>query len=153
MKTKIIPFDKEMAEKIQAGEIKGKIKTCHGRDVRVICWDRRNENNRPIVALIDNGESEAEYVFSEKGEWDFFTSTQYDLVLKVPDNESQFKPFDRVLVRNVDQLKWACSIFSHLNKDQGGTVYYNAGGLNWNQCIPYEGNEDLVGTTNMPKED
>lgn len=55
----------------------------------------------------------------------------------------EFKPFDKVLVRGVDEQEWECSLFSHIT--EGG--YYVCVGSWWLQCIPYEGNEHLLGTT------
>lgn len=67
----------------------------------------------------------------------------------VSDQESkhQFKPFDKVLVRDSDEQEWVCNLFSHIDEE----------GLHccvsswWVQCIPYEGNEHLLGTTNEPE--
>lgn len=66
----------------------------------------------------------------------------------VTDQESkhQFKSFDKVLVRACDEQEWECSLFSHITK--GG--YYACVGSWWLQCIPYEGNEHLLGTKNKP---
>ncbi len=60
----------------------------------------------------------------------------------------EFKPFDRVLVRDEDVETWMCNFFSHLDKD-GDPVCSNG---HWHQCIPYEGNEHLLGTNNDPKQ-
>ena len=60
----------------------------------------------------------------------------------------EFKPFDKVLVRSSDELFWSCDLFSHIDN---GTYVCIGGG--WSQCIPYEGNEHLVGTTDKPKEE
>ena len=54
--------------------------------------------------------------------------------------EYAFKPFDKVLVC-VDR-HWTADIYSH--KD--GEKYMCIGGL-YDQCIPYEGNEHLLGTS------
>ena len=54
------------------------------------------------------------------------------------------KPFDKVLTRANDDDTWVCNLYSHRIKD-----YYVV--LNAElapQCIPYEGNEHLLGTTN-----
>lgn len=59
----------------------------------------------------------------------------------------QFKPFDKVLVRDLDEHKWECSLFSHIDEEG----YYVCVGSWWMQCIPYEGNEHLLGTTNEPE--
>lgn len=69
--------------------------------------------------------------------------------LGVSDQESkhQFKPFDKVLVRDRDDDEWVCDFFSHIEE---GNLYYCVG--TWfKQCIPYEGNEHLLGTTNKPE--
>lgn len=56
----------------------------------------------------------------------------------------QFKPFDKVLVRDRDEQEWECSFFSHIDEED----CYVCVGSWWLQCIPYEGNEHLLGTTN-----
>lgn len=67
----------------------------------------------------------------------------------VTDQESkhQFKPFDKVLVRDIDENEWECSLFSHIDEEG----YYVCVGSWWMQCIPYEGNEHLLGTKTNPK--
>lgn len=69
----------------------------------------------------------------------------------VPDQETkhQFKPFDKVLVRDDDDTTWRCDFFSHLGDKEGVFICLTTW---WHQCIPYEGNEHLLGTTNNPEE-
>lgn len=58
--------------------------------------------------------------------------------------EYEFKPFDKVLVKDHDEdSEWRCALFSHKNEDG---LYICAGSI-YEQCIPYEGNEHLLGTT------
>ena len=59
--------------------------------------------------------------------------------------EYQFKPFDRVLVRDNNSAKWRIDIFSNLSRMLPTYPYLCVGG-EWKQCIPYEGNEKLLGT-------
>ncbi len=69
---------------------------------------------------------------------------------KIPNQSKpkhQFKPFERVLVRDDDIETWMCNFFSHLDED-GDCVSSNG---HWHQCIPYEGNEHLLGTNNDPE--
>lgn len=70
-----------------------------------------------------------------------------------PENkEHEFKPFDKVLVRNSKGEVWKPDIFLYIHKEMIlDNEYRCAGGL-WEKCIPYEGNEHLVGTTDMPEE-
>nr|DAV19593.1 MAG TPA: hypothetical protein [Caudoviricetes sp.] len=58
--------------------------------------------------------------------------------------ETKLKPFDKVLVRNNDDDEWVCDIFSHIDE----LAFYYCVGTRWEQCIPYESNEHLLGTTN-----
>lgn len=58
--------------------------------------------------------------------------------------ELQFKPFEKVLVRDSIDDVWRASFFSHIKEDDGR---YVTTGLSWKFCIPYEGNEHLLGTT------
>lgn len=57
-------------------------------------------------------------------------------------------PFDKVLVRDGDNDKWVCDIFSHIDEND----FYYCVGTRWQQCIHYEGNEHLLGTTKKPEE-
>lgn len=63
---------------------------------------------------------------------------------------SNFKAGMPVLVRIRDDHKWFYLLFSHYYKHQG-ILHFNAGGAGWLQCIPFEGNETLVGTSNPCK--
>ena len=67
------------------------------------------------------------------------------------EKQPQFKPFDKVLVRDENDSVWRANIFSHFIDD--GPFPYACAMFSFKQCIPYEGHEDLVGTTNKPKED
>lgn len=55
----------------------------------------------------------------------------------------ELKPFDKVLVRDFESQAWQVSLFSYKDSDS----YYCCNGCAWNQCIPYIGNESLLGTT------
>lgn len=59
--------------------------------------------------------------------------------------EYEFKPFDKVLVRDGNDGCWHADIFSHKNKDRGR---YYCTGYEWRQCIPYnDQTAHLLGTT------
>lgn len=62
-------------------------------------------------------------------------------------NNHQFKPFEMVLVRDEDDRNWTCNFFSYIN-DYGEYICIDS---YWKQCIPYEGNEHLLGTTKKPE--
>ena len=62
--------------------------------------------------------------------------------------ECQFKPFEKVLVRNGELAKWRCSLYSHF--DQEGVYHHTTISGIYSMCIPFKGNEHLVGTTDNP---
>lgn len=71
--------------------------------------------------------------------WDAEKKQIVDLKPKV-----ELKPFDKVLVRNDKEDQWSANIFSYQVRDN---MYYCLGECYWRYCIPYEGNEHLLGTT------
>ena len=62
--------------------------------------------------------------------------------------KSQFKPFDKVLVRDNESLKWKCAFYSYF--EPYSTYPHVTSNGAYAMCIPFEGNEHLVGTTNNP---
>ena len=63
--------------------------------------------------------------------------------------KQEFKPFDKVLIRDEDNQTWRVCLFSHYRKDLS-CPYVCVGCSAYKQCIPYEGNEYLLGTTDSP---
>lgn len=57
----------------------------------------------------------------------------------------QFKPFDKVLVRDCEEHEWYANCFSHY-RGNDKDFPYACFGNNFRYCIPYEGNEHLLGT-------
>ena len=55
----------------------------------------------------------------------------------------ELKPFDKVLVRDSKSYNWRANLFGYIGKDG----YYHCVYANWAYCIPYIGNESLLGTT------
>lgn len=54
------------------------------------------------------------------------------------------KPFDRVLVRDKTGDKWLIELFSHI---RNARYTFACNTAVWGQCVPYEGNEHLLNTT------
>lgn len=63
---------------------------------------------------------------------------------------SSFKPFDKVLARCNEDSVWRCELFSHYNTFNKQCPYVCLSSV-YKYCIPYEGNQHLLGTTNNPK--
>lgn len=87
-------------------------------------------------------DSEKQQLFdalAKKGKaWDAEKKQIVDLKPKV-----KFKPFEKVLVRDSKASEWRANLFSHKNINGPYYCVY----ASWNYCIPYEGNEHLLGTT------
>ena len=69
--------------------------------------------------------------------WDTEKKQIIDLKPKV-----ELKPFGKVLVRDSKSDYWRATLFSHIDKNG---CYYCVW-ASWTYCIPYEGNESLLGT-------
>lgn len=95
-----------------------------------------------IIELRLATEAEKQQLFSalekEGKAWDSAKKAIVDLKPKV-----ELKPFDKVLVRNSKSDKWRANLFGYIDKDE----YYRCVYANWVYCIPYTGNEHLLGTT------
>lgn len=59
--------------------------------------------------------------------------------------KSPFKPFEKVLVRDSESDKWRCAFYSHF--EPNGIYHYGTTSGVYAICIPFEGNENLLGTT------
>lgn len=156
---KQVEFDIELVKKIQSGEVKGVIQTTEGQTVRFL-----GEIKDPIYPLVfarkighSSGAEEALDTYTLTGKYSVkFDEHVNDIIIEIEEeieeekqkSEYQFKPFDKVLVRDVDNEEWDCNLFSLYYNG----VYWCIGGI-YIQCIKYEGNEHLLGTTNKPKED
>lgn len=104
------------------------------------------------LLFADEVESSEEYRFATEEEkqqlfdalekegkaWDAEKKQIVDLKPKV-----ELKPFDKVLVRDFSKDKWSISFFCFKKED----LYVCINHCSWNQCIPYIGNESLLGTT------
>ena len=79
---------------------------------------------------------------AKKGKaWDAEKKMIVDLKPKV-----ELKPFDKVLVRNRKTQYWKADLFGFKSSD-GVNIFYHCVCTSWNFCIPYIGNESLLGTT------
>lgn len=87
-------------------------------------------------------EEEKQQLFSalakEGKAWDAEKKQIVDLKTKV-----ELRPFDRVLVRDSKSDNWRANLFGYIGKDGYCHCVY----ANWAYCIPYEGNELLLGTS------
>lgn len=66
--------------------------------------------------------------------------------LELRKKEPDFKPFDKVLVRDFSDSKWIPALYG-FKVEIPSSIHIVSGGGKWKLCIPYEGNEHLLGTT------
>lgn len=85
------------------------------------------------------------YILDNELALTFISQDEYELVPNKFD-VTTLKPFDKVLVRCGNNGSWTPQFFAkyRLNSKFPFECTYNS----WSQCIPYEGNEHLLGTTN-----
>lgn len=156
MKTKIIPFDLETAKKIQAGEIEGRIVQANGFPADILAYNINGSNLAVRFTREDGSEGVDEHQPNGKVQAEWCEGAEdFALVLEVlcthikPKHESQFKPFDKVLVRDTDKDTWRPRLYSR----KGRLGHCMQDNYEYMQILPYEGNEHLAGTTNKPKEE
>lgn len=103
----------------------------------------RHKNNHNVVFTISSIEEDS-YVCGGKMVFCFNDQDEYELAQNKFDINT-LKPFDKVLVRDNNEQFWTCDWFSFHDTKQ---VYpFACVGHYVSQCIPYEGNEHLLGTT------
>ena len=66
--------------------------------------------------------------------------------------KQEFKPFDKVLVRDDINDKWILSIFGCYEDEVDKDFPYVCLNGRYRYCIPYEGNEHLLNTPKSPKD-
>lgn len=89
-------------------------------------------------------EEEKKQLFSalkKKGKvWD----SEHKMIVDLP-KKCEFKPFDKVVVRDTEYSTWCADLFSHIDED----YRYACVCATWSFCIPYnEETAKLIGTTN-----
>ena len=107
----------------------------------------RHKNNHNVVFTITSIEKDS-YVCGAKMAFWFDDQDQYELV---PNkfNINTLVPFEsRVLVRYNKEAKWCPAIWGFYDYEKGLPHRYAiVGGITFAYCIPYEGNEHLLGKT------
>lgn len=108
--------------------------------------DIKTGNTIETIAEVDHDtrsyycESGRTIYFANQDLWHLVPKPHYDI--------ANFKPFDKVLVRQNDSCTWGVSFFGRCS----GGMFMCCSNVWYEQCIPFEGNEHLLGTTDMPDE-
>lgn len=64
-------------------------------------------------------------------------------------DQEDFAPFTKVLVRDHAGCEWTAALYSHRNDPRSEYPYITCSRMSFKYCIPYEGNEHLLGTTDV----
>lgn len=112
-----------------------------------------------VVKVLDNGIPYSNVSFTAEGKWHDIEQSEC-LLFPSKDNRdwnkfnqpvNTLKPFDKVLVRDGIDEKWTISLFSYYDEGHQNFPYVCISGR-YVRCIPYEGNEHLLGTPKLPKD-
>lgn len=143
-----IPFDLYskcifiLKENLNTGEIKARAYVLYNVNKDCIFFDTYVTKviERNIHLATDEEKQRLFDALAKEGKaWDAKKKMIVDLKQKV-----ELKPFDKVLVRDSKSDNWRANLFGYIGKDG----YYRCVYANWVYCIPYAGNEHLLGTTN-----
>lgn len=97
-----VPFEVEMAKRIQNKECEGIIVTRDGRNARVLCFDVKDAF-RHIIALVDCGNIERDYTYDNNGRYYERIENEKDLMLEIPEYMT-FKDGDVIAFDNYDVI-------------------------------------------------
>lgn len=143
---KRVPFNLELAKKITNMEVKGHIVTRDGRQARIICFDRKENEDifdppKNIIALVENKDgSEGVFAFRNTGMILLTEETDHDLQIEVPTyyrDYSNFIPqkWQPCLVRDTASDLWRVEVCRDTDS-YGVPIFYSA---NNSDCYCYWG--------------
>ena len=80
-----VPFDMELAKRIQNGESEGRIVTREGDSARVVCWDMKHERYTICAVIMDDEGCEYSGDYTADGKCWVDQDDDLDLLLEVPE--------------------------------------------------------------------
>ena len=148
---KRVPFTIELAKDIQSGKVEGRIVTSENLLVRIVDFNFKDKTDS-IVYIGTYANGEQEFIQTCDNEGKSFGADVLFIELPEETPKHEFKPFDKVLVRDNNEDKWVPDIFRYYDAYAIQDYPYRCCANDYRQCILYAGNEHLVGTTDKPKE-
>lgn len=139
-KFKKVPFNLELAKKITNKDVKGRIVTEDGHEVRIIYFNKIGMY--PIVGLIRVADEDEVYTYRENGRHDIkLDESPLDLHLEVPTyhkDYSNFKPYkwQPCLVRDNDKDLWEICVCAGRNSAGKATFYHRGCTCSHEHCLP-----------------
>lgn len=153
---KKVPFDLELAKKITNKDVKGRIVTENGHEVRIICYDYRHFGGKNrLVALIDLGDHELALAYNNEGK-EIDNREKFAIHIEVPTyhkDYSNFKPckWQPCLVRDNDKEDWDISVCKGRNS-AGEAIFFHFG-CTYEHCLPLSKATERLVNTRMSYED
>ena len=144
---------------------KGDVITFNGQVPCLVTGDYSQDKKAWVCGLLEDGDFCTNIIHPSEWSAHFYTFATKEIkdeLFKAMDKagytwdgetlrkkqKSQFEPFEKVLVRDNERFKWKCAFYSHF--EPKGIYHYCTTGCVYAMCIPFEGNEHLVGTTKNP---
>lgn len=123
-----------------------KVVTGQGKGARIVCTDVRSVY--PVVAAVDECEIEGICTYTAGGRFYDGKEDQRDLYFAAAVERfdpNGLRPFDRVLVRDVDGEIWELSLYGYKNGQHNYACTVE--GTVWKMCVPYnDETKGLLGT-------
>ena len=127
----------EKLPKFKVGdEVRLKLKPNYVYTIHSLAWD---DNQRLAYRLLPNNDKHLILVSLNAQDDYELVPSKFDI--------SKLKPFDKVLVRCSSSEKWRIQFFEKYDKSYQHP-FICMGPYKYKQCVPYEGNEHLLDTTN-----
>ena len=129
-------------------------------EVELVRIDMKNPSVSIIIRTLYNGSPYSTAIFTAEGKWCGIEQSEC-LLFPSKDNRdwnkfnlpvNTLKPFDKVLVRDDINEKWIPSIFGCYEDEVDKDFPYVCLNGRYCYCIPYEGNENLLGTQSTLKD-
>ena len=110
-------------------------------------YDKNNDPYWTMDFTIPASEEAKKELFDKMEEAGYkWNADTLELEKVVPKFKNKFKPFDKVLVRNDTDEEWTINLFSYYDEKDKAFPFICINDF-YRYCIPYEGNEYLVGKT------
>lgn len=149
-KFKKVPFNLELAKKITNKDVKGRIVTEDGHEVRIICYDYRHFGGKNrLVALIDLGDHELALAYNNEGK-EIDNREKFAIHIEVPTyhkDYSNFKPckWQSCLVRDYSSDTWRIEVCCGIDSN-GVPIFYSR-----NNSDGYEDYKHFLPLSNITK--
>ena len=149
-KFKKVPFNLELAKKITNKDVKGRIVTEDGHEIRIICYDYRHFGGKNrLVALIDLGDHELALAYNNEGK-EIDNREKFAIHIEVPTyhkDYSNFKPckWQPCLVRDYPSDTWRIEVCCGIDSN-GVPIFYSR-----NNSDGYEDYKHFLPLSNITK--